>query len=98
MNTTVPHAQDLIRVMNRNKLGQTLVLDKILSDCVNSIISAAKRGEKFTVFVVPCFKSGYPAYNIDEATYWVLNQLLQKRYNALPFKRNHLFIQWCGAA
>lgn len=94
MATTVPHAMDVMRVMNRCNVAHRLVCEKILAECVNCILTAAKRGDTFTIHVIPCFKVGYPAYNIDEVRYYVLNQLLKKKFCAVPYKRNHLYIQW----
>jgi len=93
-NTTVPHVLDVVRVMNRCKMGHRLVSEKILGDCVTIILSAAKRGETHAVFVIPYMKTGYPAYKLDDVRYWILYQLLQKKFIAVPFKTNKLYVQW----
>jgi len=94
--TSVPHMHDVVRVMNRFKMGNRLVSEKILGDCVSCIITAAKRGETHTLFTVPCFKTGYPAFKTNEVRYWVLYQLLLKKFIVVPIKTNQLYIQWAS--
>lgn len=90
----VPHALDVIKIVNRCKVGQQLVFEKILQECVQCVLSAAKKGQATVTFCVPCFKPGYPAYNVDEVKYYVLHQLLMKKYMAVPYNRNLIFISW----
>jgi hypothetical protein len=94
MSAKIPHASDVAKVVSRCKMGQVLVYDKIMEECVASVLSAARRGKFCTVYAIPCFKAGYPAYNVDELRYWVLHQLLVKKYCVYPYKGNLLYIQW----
>ena len=94
MTSKIPDATDVVRLVNRCKMGQVLVYDKVMEECVNAIVSSAKRGKNSTVFCIPCFKPGYPAYNVDELRYWMLHQLLTRKYNVYPYKKTLLYIEW----
>ena len=90
----LPHASEADRLTNRSKIGHNLVYQKIMNDCALCITSNAKRGVTSVTFCIPYMKPGYPAYNVEDVRMMLLYCLLKKDYNALPFKKNLVYIDW----
>jgi len=78
------------RQINRHTELKKILL-KRLGDRVNHL---AKNGQLKCVYNVPSYCFGFAAYNIDDMTIYLFNEVINQGYCCIKLNESCLFISW----
>jgi hypothetical protein len=86
--------RDVVNVQKRQLNRLNYLKDNILSKVYEKITHLAKHGELKFIYVIPSYYFGYPPYNPEDITNFLLERLIKDELCVIKIDKDKLFISW----
>lgn len=91
----IPNIDSLYNEKNVKNNSKIEIFKVVLAKCVEKIMYTNRSTDKtFVIFEVPKIMIGYPSYDMNVCSVYLMNKLMKKNYKVSFIEPFYLYIDW----